>query len=113
MLTMDVQQLLTQRSQLSCCHRHSVDPGTAFTLVVYGTPQKYRSFRIDACFFQPWCNVVRNIELRADIGFGCALPYNAGVSPCAQHDLKCIDQNGFTCPCFSCQNGKTRLQFEV
>ena len=93
--------------------RATVDPGTAFTLVVYGTPQKYRSFRINACFFQPWCNVVRNIELRADICFGCALPYNAGVSPCAQHDLKCIDQNGFTCPCFSCQNGKTRLQFEV
>jgi hypothetical protein len=116
-LTVDVEQHFTERTQLSDGARMPVDE-RARTAVPIDQPthQTGALISIEAGLGKPRAHRRSRrieLELRTDFGLLRAAANHVCVAPLAQHERECVDQDGFARAGLAGQHGKARLEFEL
>ena len=115
MLTVYVHQLVGQSLQLACRGGAAIDPGAAAALGVDLTFQLQRFvFRaVETVGHQPFAHGFADGEFSHDFTTRGPFANHRRVGACTQHQLQCINQDGFSGPGFAGEHGKARRQIQI
>ena len=109
-LTVNVQQLLAQLTQLGGGGGAAVDPGPALALGVHGAAQQQAAVGVKPGFVQPGVNGGAGVKFGAHVGAAGAFTDGAHIGAAAGDQLQRIDQDRFAGAGFTGQHTEADSQ---